>query len=222
MPRKQHKYHYIYKTTNLVNGKYYIGMHSTSDLDDGYIGSGDRIRKSINKYGKENFKCEIIEMLPDRNSLKQRERELVNEDLINDIMCMNIVYGGGGGFISPEGVKKGRKKTDEILEQKYGKDFRKIISKNYRNNLTDFEKLELSNKIKEGLKKSDYDFGCIWRGKKLNDEHKKKIGESNSIKQKGEKNSQFGSCWITNGVENKKIKKETILPDGWKLGRVIK
>lgn len=36
---------------------------------------------------------------------------------------------------------------------------------------------------------------------------------------KGEKNSQFGTCWITNGKENKKIKKEETIPNGWKLGR---
>ena len=35
----------------------------------------------------------------------------------------------------------------------------------------------------------------------------------------GEKNSQFGSCWITNGNENKKINKDDIPPNGWKLGR---
>lgn len=40
--------------------------------------------------------------------------------------------------------------------------------------------------------------------------------------QKGGKNSQFGTCWITNGEENKKIKKEDKIPDGWRLGRVQK
>ena len=42
------------------------------------------------------------------------------------------------------------------------------------------------------------------------------------IKQKGENNSQFGSCWITNGIENRKIKKDDKIPIGWKLGRVFK
>lgn len=194
-------------------------MHSTSNLDDGYLGSGDRLRRSIRKYGKENFKLEILEMLPDRDSLKKRENEIINEELLNDNLCMNLVYGGGGGYISPEGVKKGRQKTDEILKEKYGDNFRQIISKNYYNNLTVEERKTLTEKIKFGQQNSDYDFGCVWRGKKLNDEHKKKIGNSNSIKQKGEKNSQFGSCWITNGIENKKIKKGTTLPDRWKLGR---
>jgi hypothetical protein len=40
-------------------------------------------------------------------------------------------------------------------------------------------------------------------------------------KMDGEKNSQFGTRWITNGIENKKIKKDSIIPDGWKLGRKV-
>jgi hypothetical protein len=61
-----------------------------------------------------------------------------------------------------------------------------------------------------------------WTGKKHKEESKKRIGEANSIKLKGKNNSQFGTCWITNGIENKKIKKTDKLPKGWKLGRVIK
>ena len=220
MPRRQHKYHYIYKTINLINGKYYIGMHSTSDLNDGYIGSGDKIRKSIRKYGKENFKFEIVEMLPDRITLKKRESEIINEELLSDKMCMNLVYGGGGGYISSEGVKKGREKTDKILKEKYGENFKSIISKNYYNNLTIEERLKLNEKIKTGQKNSNFDFGSSFRGKQHKEETKIKIGKSNSIKQKGENNSQFGTCWITNEKENKKIKKEDVIPIGWRLGRI--
>ena len=76
--RKQKQFHFIYKTTNLLSGKYYIGMHSTDNLDDGYLGSGRRLRYSINKYGKENHHREILEYCKTREELKSRETEIVN------------------------------------------------------------------------------------------------------------------------------------------------
>lgn len=56
-------------------------------------------------------------------------------------------------------------------------------------------------------------------GKKHSEETKQKIGKTNSLKQKGENNSQYGSIWITNGIENKKIKKDSEIPQGWYKGR---
>ena len=47
MVRKEKQYHFIYKTINLISGKYYIGMHSTDDLEDGYMGSGNCLRLAI-------------------------------------------------------------------------------------------------------------------------------------------------------------------------------
>ena len=220
MSKREKKYHYIYKIKNLINEKYYIGMHSTDNIDDDYFGSGYKIRRSIKKYGKNNHIKEIIEFLPNRDSLKCRERELVSETVLKDILCMNLVIGGGGGFISESGVKEGRRVTDEILRKKYGDDFKKIISKNYYNNQTPEEKEKWKEKIKIGQKNSNFDFGSTFRGKKHREETKFRIGESNKIKQKGELNSQFGSCWITNGIENKKIKKTEPIPNNWRLGRV--
>jgi len=62
----------------------------------------------------------------------------------------------------------------------------------------------------------------IFKNKKHSNETKRKIGLSNSLKQKGEFNSQYGTCWITNGIENKKIHKSDNIPEGWSLGRKLK
>ena len=207
MARKEKKYHYIYKTTNLKNGKFYVGMHSTDDLNDGYLGSGDRLRRSIRRNGKDNFKLEILEFLPDRTSLSLREKELVNEDLLKNPMCMNLSLGGQGGISNEEHRIKLSEGSSKYQKKKW-------------------EDTEYSNKIKKVLYlniKTAHKNGNIrydtFRGKNHSDETKRKIGEANSKKQKGEGNSQFGTCWITNGTENKKIKKTEKLPKGWEFGR---
>lgn len=61
----------IYKTTNLINGKIYIGQSNANDPN--YLGSGTTILKAINKYGKENFIIEILEICGDKEQLNIRE-----------------------------------------------------------------------------------------------------------------------------------------------------
>lgn len=90
------KQHIIYKITNLLNGRFYVGMH-TGYPDDGYFGSGKRLKAEIKKYGKENFKKEILEILPDRHSLELKESTLVNAELLADPLCLNLKNGGEGG-----------------------------------------------------------------------------------------------------------------------------
>jgi hypothetical protein len=208
---KSKKYHFIYKTTNLLNGKYYIGMHSTSNLKDGYLGSGKKLRYSIRKYGKENFKLEILEFLESRDELVKRERELVNEDILKDSMCMNLKIGGTGGW----GFKNKEIKTKLI---KLLKEYSKINWSNpeYKERMRIIAKKVMDENHKLGKCKYDN-----FRGKKHKDDSKKKIGLANSIKQKGINNSQFGTSWITNGIENKKIRKNDLIPNGWQIGRII-
>ena len=79
MLKNKIKYHFLYKTTNLINNKYYYGMHSTYKLDDGYLGSGKILRYSIRKYGKENFVIEIIEFYSSREELVEAEIKLITE-----------------------------------------------------------------------------------------------------------------------------------------------
>lgn len=97
MRADKRKFHYIYKITRF-DGKYYIGMHSTDDLEDGYFGSGQLLWKSIKKHGKDKHTKEILEFLPSRQELRIRERELVNEEILKDSLCMNLTKGGEGGW----------------------------------------------------------------------------------------------------------------------------
>ena len=203
MARKAKKYHYIYKTTNLINGKFYVGMHSTSNMNDGYLGSGRRLRYSIRKYGVENFQIEYLEFFDSREDLAAREAELVNEDLLHDPMCINLKSGGVGGWSVEQQRKnsiKGNLKKQWLIE----------------NDKEWYERWQ-SNMSKSLKGKQNW-----WLGKTHSDETKQKISETNSIQQSGSNNSQYGTCWITNDTDNKKIQKGDDIPTGWKLGRVIK
>lgn len=91
------KFHYIYKTICKTTGRFYVGMHSTDELDDGYLGSGVFLWKSIKKYGKDDHVKEIVELSPDRKSLRIREEKIIDEQFLKDPLCMNLKNGGGHG-----------------------------------------------------------------------------------------------------------------------------
>ncbi len=193
MARKEKMFHYIYKTTNLLNGKYYIGMHSTSNLDDGYMGSGKRLRYSINKHGKDNHTVEILEFVDTREKLKERELEIVNLNEIGKKDCMNLKVGGDGGFtldIQKMGTKAWLDKYSGGTEH---------LSWVTQGGKEKFKK----HGIPENFK---YDS----TGKKASEETKQKMSESSKGMGKGEANSQYGTMWIHCKVtgEVKKIKRE--------------
>jgi hypothetical protein len=90
------KIHFVYITTNLINGNEYTGIHSTYDINDGYLGSGKILTKAIVKYGKKNFKREIISQFPTRRELFEKEKELVNSEYLRKQNTYNCALGGGG------------------------------------------------------------------------------------------------------------------------------
>jgi hypothetical protein len=207
MSKNKIKYHFLYKTPNLINSKYYYGMHSTYKLDDGYLGSGKMLRYSIRKYGKENFNIEIIEFFPSREDLVNAEMNLITEEMIVDNkLCMNLKKGGLGGFTKEQSHKGALRMLDIIWSDS---DF--ITRHNERKSKL-IKELYLSGKIKR----------CDWTGRKHSKDTIEKMTLSKKGQGLGESNSQFGTCWITKDGENKKIKKEKLedyLMDGWINGR---
>jgi hypothetical protein len=117
MAKAEKQYHIIYKTTCLINNKYYIGMHSTDNLEDGYMGSGKAIKFSIKRYGKENHRVEILEMLENKELLAERERAIVTLSKVNSGKCMNLKVGGIGGFTRKAKIKKKVKKKPIVKKK---------------------------------------------------------------------------------------------------------
>ncbi len=205
----------VYKITNIINDKIYIGKHQTKNINDGYFGSGTYLKKSIIKHGPENFIKEIIHIFDNEGEMNAKEKELVSLEFCLREDTYNIAVGGLGGFgfrTAEQRIESGSK-GQRIFKEKYGPEFLQIIGKKGR------------DKIQQ-LLKDDPDFMKKFNKRSFLNKHhteesKLKIGQANSVHQKGSKNSQFGKMWITDGVDSKKIKNTDNIPEGWYKGRKL-
>ena len=126
-------YGYIYKTTNKVNGKIYVGQKKSKKfLSKKYLGSGIELANAINKYGEENFEVELLEAVNSSEELDAREIYWIESLNSRDrSIGYNIARGGDGGdtlsHLSPEALKtckqrmssshKGRKMSQETKDK---------------------------------------------------------------------------------------------------------
>ena len=129
---------------------------------------------------------------------------------------MNLKSGGTGGFINEEHQLKCSLAGAKVI----GRVENAIKAKSEKMKNLLFYTL-VSDRIKNGLKNVNHNHATL-AGTKRDETTKKKIGVTNAIKQNGNKNSQFGTCWITKDGENKKIKRDLVdewLKNGWGFGR---
>lgn len=215
-------YYTIYKITNQINGKIYIGSHKTKDLDDKYMGSGKYLKRAQEKYGIENFTKEILFIFDTPEEMYAKEAEVVNEDFIAEENTYNIKVGGFGGFDylnsnyqdMVERNKRGRLQADATIYTKYGV-----------HSPAQLDHVRQATSERNRALHAEGKFPPLPRftGKTHTDETKRKIGEATSKAQQGVGNSQYGTRWIhsTELKKSQRIKKEDPLPDGWVEGRKI-
>lgn len=203
----------IYKITNQINGKFYIGSHKTKDLDDKYMGSGKYLKYAQEKYGIENFKKEILFVFDTSEEMYDKEAEIVNVDFLAEENTYNLKIGGFGGW---DYLNDGSMKHKERCRnaQKSRKDY-STGGFSYGDNA-----VKCSAKGKESIRKKykNWTFG----GKSHSIETRKTM--SNKAKERlsdPSKNSQFGTMWITDGFRNMKINKNDLIPEGYRKGRVL-
>ena len=204
----------IYKITNKINGKFYIGKHKTTNLDDGYMGSGKMLKLAIKKHGIQNFAKEVLFNFNNEDDMNAKEAELVSETFCLREDTYNLCPGGQGGwsyvnanglggwsYVHANGLAPGKTRGFS------GKKHSEATKEFFRN-----RKIFWGDKISTSRKGIS-----PWNtGLQLSEQDRK----NKSRAHKGEKNSQFGTMWITNGLENKKLNKEVSMPDGWRPGRV--
>lgn len=163
----QKKFHFVYKTTCVVTGKWYIGLHSTDVLEDGYLGSGMRLTRSVKKHGESAHIREILFMGKTRKEASNKEAELLTEDIRKNPLCMNLGPGGLGATDRPatsaETAAKLSKASKGYVRTKEWYD--KIVASR-KNNGTHTHSEETKIVLAEKH-----------RGKKLTSEHKNKISK---------------------------------------------
>lgn len=120
--------YYLYRTENLVNGNYHVGVHGSENPEsDDYFGSGTLINKAVKKYGRDKFRTVILEYFSSWKEALKREKEVVNCDMLRDPKSYNLIEGGTGvcrkpkPLQSPEGtiVRVSQIKVEQLKSEGY-------------------------------------------------------------------------------------------------------
>lgn len=233
---------FVYLTTNKINGKQYVGSHN-GEINDGYLGSGLLILKAIRKYGKENFKIELLEeCYPDNNQiLEESYIEKYNTLIPNGY---NISPTGGHGLkqsklneTTKQKIKskqKGKKKISYFIEKYGNKEGKKKYKESEEKRINKIKGFKHTKESLEKIRKSS-------KGRLCSEERKRKIGAANRVKSIGNsshlgcehsdktkellRKQKLGKLWVKNNklAQSKQINKDELtsyINNGWEKGRL--
>jgi len=200
-------YYYTYRV-DFNNGDYYLGQHKTSNLDDGYTGSGKKLNERTDP-----FEFVILDYYNSQKELNEAEKTLIGDLWWTDPKCLNLKEGGNGGW---DAVNKTLDRS-YMLSEEYREQKRQIALRLHREGKIKPFPNHASEKGVQAVKKI-YPNG-VWYGRTHTEETKQKMRKSKNV---GQSNSQYGTMWITNGTTNSKISKDDHIPKGYRKGRVLK
>ncbi len=234
-------YGYIYKTTNLVSGKIYIGQkHSGKFLGQSYLGSGRCVKEAIKHYGKKNFKVELLEEVETKELMDEREiywisyyhatNKEIGYNLSEGGLVNRTLVGENNPFYGKHHTKESRRKNSESCKGRVA--WNKGLTKD------DPRVAKYSNSIKKSLQENgSHAKDTIWIHLDSKDKMIKPnelemylssgwlLGRSELSKESCERHSKaiLGRIRINNGDIEKNVKSDEIqlyLESGWIRGRL--
>lgn len=243
-------YYIVYRTTNLVNNKFYIGIHRQKNIEfDGYYGSGLLLIRAIEKYGIENFKRETLHECESWQECRMLEKEIVNEDLCKDEMCYNISVGGTGGnttcgytieqkmiinekrkntilqnggyIMSPERLAKAVEQMRKIRIQPNNKG--RVHTQKSKENIAAANHMNNARHFTNGINNI-----VVHAGESIPDGYfpgrtftdDQKFKGHSATTLKGISEKRMGSHYYNNGIINKLFYNNDIIPEGWVHGMI--
>lgn len=227
---------YLYEIKNLINGKIYIGIHTTNNLYDGYSGSGKFLNLAYAKYGKHNFKKTILAFYTSLDDLVNDEKKIVDVDFVRHPQTYNCDLGGSGGKIWTKELREKMSKTQKL--RFFNGDAVWNKGKNHKEDkriklLSQKTKMKISSKV-SGENNGMYGVDVATKmTESANKIRLKKISKANSGKcrteehRKNYSNAASARIWITN-VKTGKISHTTNKEDerlnhpDWKRGKGLK
>lgn len=173
----------IYRITNLINHKTYIGQHKYKKLDDSYMGSGVYIKRAVEKYGIENFKKEILVFnISNKEHVDLLEKTFITSERAKGKAEYNIANGGQGSAGHKMSEKAKRKLSERNKGNQYhtghhhSEENKKKWSEErkgkYAGKNNPMYGRHLSEETKKKLSESHTGKPGYWEGKHLSEEHK--------------------------------------------------
>lgn len=213
------RYYLVYRTENLLTGHFYYGVHETNVIEDGYLGSGRKLKEAIKLYGAANFKRRVVARCRSRAKMYELEKKFI-APWIGDPRCYNLHRGGKGGWqhvnerldsekrraIGSKGVVKHveRLKSDPAYRAAWTAKFQELGSRAER------------KKPRVGM-----------LGQKHTPETRQKQSEAAAGRWSGSQNPQAGKRWIYHdGMKQTGRVPRSVLQEwldaGWQIGRNVR